>query len=459
MDKNNIIKIAAWGILLFIQTKGFAQVVTFNELNTYMQKVRIGLVDEFFDRFNGKTTHPDIPASKKNSEINNLMMLYNLSMFTSKNDSLYKEALCMMETVRKDSISIQFSDSTWVALAHCKGTMNGRSIKFDLYLNTQKRKGNMYKWVIARADSKLFDITPRNTNENIMLMPDDHETNFLSMRRMTNEQPFNVNLFMSKDIDYDKTSVFAYLVYSGKLKIDYVDDLEFIFTQIPGYIFHIKYFEREKNNAGWLISNFYRTTDNTKVSFLNTIHPHKKNSVNINEDTTRRFANNKRRVNQFNLQKDELKGQYFLRLNEKILQLKNYVNFMQKDDGLRAQSIYKTKLIDLFAKDAKVYLYQKGELKQKCNSIADFCNMIINKHIVCTSIDSIYVPSWDDKILELKTDVYRYNTPAYLKQIKGNDRNSSTVAPNEKSLYVYKEETEDGIEWLPIFGDIMITIE
>ena len=220
----------------------YSQTISFNELNDYVQDVRIGLVDEFFDRFNGKTTNPDIPKTKPDSRMKNLMMLFDLSQFSSKNDPRFVEAEALMKIVKEDSICINYADSTWAALAHCKGTLNGKSVKFDIFLTVQHRKANMYKWVISYVDGNLFDITPRNINDRIMLLPDDHETNFLSLKRMTSEQPFNINQFMVNGFNYEKTSAFVYLVYSKLLKIDYVDDLEFIFTQVPGYIFHVKYF-------------------------------------------------------------------------------------------------------------------------------------------------------------------------------------------------------------------------
>ena len=130
----------------------------------------------------------------------------------------------------------------------------------------------MFKWVITNATGSIFDAKPKNKNANIMLYPDDHETNFISLHRMTNEQPYNVVRFMEKSFDYDTASVFAYLVHNGQLKINYVDDLEFVFTQVPGYIFHIRYFQREKSNAGWLISKFYKTTQKEKSAFINSIH-------------------------------------------------------------------------------------------------------------------------------------------------------------------------------------------
>ena len=55
-----------------------------SSLDKYVQKARIGLVDEFFNRFNGTEMHPDLPKSAKDSRKRNLMMLIILACFPPK---------------------------------------------------------------------------------------------------------------------------------------------------------------------------------------------------------------------------------------------------------------------------------------------------------------------------------------------------------------------------------------
>ena len=243
-----------------------------SSLDKYVQKVRIGLVDEFFNRFNGTETHPDLPKSAKDSRKRNLMMLYNLGMFSSKKDSLFKKASQMADVIIKENVQLHYENSTWTAIAHCVGSLNEQPKKFDLYLTVEKHKGNSYKWVINRAEGSMFNVKADNKEKGSFLSPDDHETNFMSLSHMTIEQPQNVGKFMRKRFEYDPTSVFAYLVHSKKLRIDHVENLEFVFTQVPGYIFHIQYFEREKSNVGWLISSFKTISDKQKETFLQRIH-------------------------------------------------------------------------------------------------------------------------------------------------------------------------------------------
>ena len=254
---------------LVFTNKAYSQILGgLSSLDKYVQKARIGLVDEFFNRFNGTEMHPDLPKSAKDSRKRNLMMLYNLGMFSSQKDSLFKKASLMADVIIKENIQLHYEDSTWAAVAHCAGSLNGQPKKFNLYLTVEKHKGNSYKWVINRAEGSIFSIKADNKEKGSLLSPDDHETNFMSLSHMTTEQPQNVSKFMRKGFGYDPTSAFAYLVHSKKLRIDHVENLEFVFTQVPGYIFHIQYFEREKSNTGWLISSFKAISDKQKDTFL-----------------------------------------------------------------------------------------------------------------------------------------------------------------------------------------------
>ena len=211
---------------------------------TYIQKAKIGLVDEFIKRFNGQEYHPDVSLSKFSHRRDNLLYLFNASKSIEKKDSVLNEIVSFIDVILQDSTPLKYSDQNWFGVATCKGVLFGKTVTFDLYLSVQRRGDDMYKWVIAKADGRCFDIDPKNKSEKIMLSPDSHETKFISLRRMTLEQPFNVSLFMTNEFCYDQTSAFAYLVKTGQLKIDHVDNLEFVFTQVPGYLFYIKYFEK-----------------------------------------------------------------------------------------------------------------------------------------------------------------------------------------------------------------------
>ena len=249
-----------------------AQKVITNDLNSGLYDSRIKLVDEFFDRFNGKEGHPDISRKDKDYRKKNLMFVFNGRMFNSKEDAKFKELQNFINTVIEKNISINYSDTIWFAKAVCHGKLKGKEVDFTLYLNVEHRKEDMYKWVIAKAEGDVFKLKPSLKSEKIMLMPDDHETNFMSLHRITTEKDDLISCYMQKNYPLDETSVFLSDVYNGLWDIDYVKDLQFIFYQVPNYVFRIKFIERETNNTGWLITDFDKVSEDEKEDFLDYLY-------------------------------------------------------------------------------------------------------------------------------------------------------------------------------------------
>lgn len=241
-------------------------------LNEELYNYRIKLVDEFFERFNGKRFRPDIDINSDDAKLKNLLVLFNAKMFKSLEDSAFIEAKSFAKKILQDSITIHYHDSTWIAKAVCHGTLKGKSVEFILYLNVENRRGNLYKWVISKAEGNIFELTPSLQKETIMLLPDDHETNFMSLRRITTEKDDYILNYKQKSFHVDQTTVFFTLVNTGLLNIEYVKSLDFIFFQVPGYTFSISHFEREKNNAGWLISTLEKKTEEEKANTLKYIY-------------------------------------------------------------------------------------------------------------------------------------------------------------------------------------------
>lgn len=435
----------------------FAQ--SLSPLNAHLQKVRIGLLDEFLERFNGEAIHPEISVTSVDGRKKNLMALLDFAQFTSKEDTLFKEASKMMDIVLRDSIRINFSDTTWVAIAHCKGTMGNKNVKFDLFLTVQHRKLDMYKWVINKADGELFSVAPKNDNERIMLDPDSHETNFISLRRATREQPQNINKFMSKSFDYDATSVFTYLVYSGKLKIDYVEDLEFVFTQIPEYIFHVKYFERESQNSGWLIHSFYKSSSSEKATFLyNLFHQTPKNVTVCDSVCTK---DNEIVVDTISDENNaDYRTMFIKRRAQHLSQLLDNIRFMQRKDSLHTSSLYQERTKALFADSTKVYLQYRKKSKNCIVDIAKFCQMLIQGDLKFERVDSVCIPLWDEKINSLPAKADSVELSSYVLPLKVAMGEVLTEKPkSDRVLSAYKVNTELGFEWIPILGDLYVKVK
>jgi len=241
-------------------------------LNEDLYNTRVKLVDEFFERFNGKEFRPDIRKDSEDAGLKNLLLLFNAGLFKSAQDSVFIEAKSFARKVIKDSIKINYKDSVWIAKATCHGKLRSKPVDFTLYLNVENRRGKLYKWVIARAEGSIFCLTPSVEKETIMLMPDDHETNFMSLHRITTEKDDYILNYKQKNYSIDQTAVFYTLVNAGLLDIEYVKNLDFLFFQVSGYMFTISHFERESYNAGWLISSLEKISEEEKAKFLNYIY-------------------------------------------------------------------------------------------------------------------------------------------------------------------------------------------
>ena len=233
---------------------------------------KVKLVDEFFDRFNGKEITPYINKNQPDYMKQNLLSLFNIGMFKSRKDLLYVKADSLIDCILADSIRLNYTDSLWFAKAKCLATLNGKETELTVWLNVEKRTEDMSKWVIARAEGEALKMIPPKTKYDFMLLPNDHETNFISLHRMTKDTPKQSLRFVRKDFSIDETSTFFALVNMGLLKIDFVTDLQFVFYQVPGYRFFISYYEREKQNSGWLISSFEKVSETDKENFISKMH-------------------------------------------------------------------------------------------------------------------------------------------------------------------------------------------
>ena len=240
-------------IMILCATNSSAQ---FSRLNPELFASQIHLVDEFMDRFNERTARQNLQEEYANDPKANILLLFNLAMFKSKKDSLFLKAERFAETVITDSVKLHYEDTTWYAKALCRGTLQKKKVDFVLYLKVEKNEIGRYTWVIQKAEGSIFDLSSKRNHKRFFLMPDDHETNFMSLYRVTDETADYITDYMSTNYTIDPTTVFLTWIKAGELKIEYVEDLQFVFDQVPGYQFTIRYANRENMNAGWLIDSF-----------------------------------------------------------------------------------------------------------------------------------------------------------------------------------------------------------
>lgn len=446
----NIIRYAIICVAILFSISLKAQIIGLD--NSYVQESRVGLIDEFMKRFNGYEAHPDISPDDANFRKNNIISLFDFESFKSCNDSIVDEINNFIDIIITDTIKLNYEDSNWVALARCKGSLDGKSVYFNLYLTVQNRREDMFKWVIAKADGNIFNIGSESHDERIIINPDDHETKFISLSRICKEQPQNIELFMSKGFEYNPTSVFAYLVYSKRLKIDYIDNLSIQFMQVPGYIFNINYTERESSNTGWLITNFVKVDEEIKNSYLQSLLINTEQSAPMNERSTE-IRESKEPSRDDTTINNRIDNVHLKRIKERIGLINDYIAYLadsRKDS--KAKSFYRVKLNSLFNPDARLHIINQEDMQlAKIDTLFDVASEVG----IDITIDSISIP--DYRLLDILSEMNNnlYETTAL---IIDPELTRQAVEDSSQTLFFKKEDTEDGLEWLPIFGDIFITV-
>ena len=424
-----------------------------------IQEARVGLVDEFLKRFNGDTSHPNISPQDTSYRKSNILYLIEPPQDIENRDSIYNEAIRFVDAIIKDSVRLNYCDSTWIARAKCKGVLDSKPVSFNIYLNVEHRKEDMYKWVISKVDGDCFNVTPRDMASNIMLYPDDHEIKFISLGRMTNEQPFNVARFMSKGFEYDATSAFVYLVKSDKLKIEYVDELEFIFTQVPGYIFSIKYYERESSKLGWLINRFETISREDKCKFLKALNlecdeqQFVEKTANVSTQGDEKKILPKDSVSTSTI--DNIEKIFLSRIVERKTLVRDFISLLKEADKKDDIEYYQKKLLDLFDTNSEVYLYSQSKDKTTKISLSDFLKKVSSHKLEILSMDKIAVPIWDDTLI--KADECNEVQLTIKIELFAVDP-SHTPEESSQITIARKEQTEDGIEWMPYLSHLFVTV-
>lgn len=259
-------------LTLFCIDIGFTiQAQSFDVLNKTMYEARVKLLDEFYARFNGKEQRKDV-GEKYADRKSNILMLLDFSRFKSKEDSCFIAAEAFTNKVVNNSILLNYADPYWFAKVKCHGLLAKKEVDFLLYLSVEKRGKDMYKWVISDAEGSIFSTSRNIDHKELFLRPNDHEQSFMSLARTTEETSQYIDDFVKDGYESDALSVFLTLVRCGQLQIDYTSEVEFVYLQVPEYIFSVKHFERETLNAGWLICSIEKCDDTKKVELLSRLH-------------------------------------------------------------------------------------------------------------------------------------------------------------------------------------------
>lgn len=245
--------------------------MSFNKLldrELYFSKVK--LIDEFIKRFNGEEIYPNANSLKETDRINNIIALFDFHSL-KKDANILSYGEDFVTAIVRDSIQLHYSDTDWYAKIICNGFLGKKEVQFALYLKVESRGEDMYKWVLIGAEGEIFDLKPTEVkkvlpkrgeiDESSFILPNAHEVSFMSLAGITKNNAKNIMSFVEKDFRTNQLSVFLTLVNKGMLTISTTQDAEFVFCQVPNYLFKVKKFVREEKNSGWLIYSLEKISE------------------------------------------------------------------------------------------------------------------------------------------------------------------------------------------------------
>lgn len=206
-------------------------------------------ISEFMSRLNGKTSlseYTDITARKLD-----LASLFKKEVFFD-NQTLAED---FIDRVLPDGRYIDFTDTTWYAVAKCAVvSKDGHEHEVSLILQTEEYGPYLYKWVIADAAGDFLSLVPDKRNPGLRISPTDNEVNFMSLSHITKNEHRNILNYSDQSFVPDQMTVLFTLLYNGLIEIKHVMDLSYVFRDIAGYRLNVNYYPGDEKNCGWLIS-------------------------------------------------------------------------------------------------------------------------------------------------------------------------------------------------------------
>ncbi len=258
-------------IIMGLFTKdGYSQL--FEMLNSDIYNSRIKLLSEFMQRFNGEEDNPFIDSINGEKYKLNLCQLFDSEIILKNREINEPKAFQFIDSVLTNSIKIHFNDAEWYAKVNCVGKIKEKEVNFSLYLTVEERGKDMYKWVISDVEGEIFNLTSSKISEKIMLYPNEHESDFMRLNSITHGKDDYITLYSSKQSHVDRLTVFNTLVFYDILNIEYVNDIEYTFLQVPGFIFTVREIDRDSTNSGWLITEWDEVPDAVKNGILQRIY-------------------------------------------------------------------------------------------------------------------------------------------------------------------------------------------
>lgn len=141
------------------------------------------------------------------------------------------------------------------------------------------------------------------------------------------------------------------------------------------------------------------------------------------------------------------------RINERIWQLTDIISYVYNGEESEQKKKYYTDIaLGLFAKDANAVLYNKEGIYRELNIRDFFEQLSVDQSINYVRVDSLEVPLWNYALIKSDTLGIAY-VGSRMQAIHAAKRFSEHCT----MLPIVAQSTEDGTEWIPLFGRMIVT--
>jgi hypothetical protein len=225
--------------------------------------------NEFLDRFNYKTTFTGEPIDSafmaKIPRINMVSSLFDLK--DKRTDPSSKEYLKNYSDLKNRFIGEVVSRNVQVprysgniiAEARSRVIYKGTPHNISIFLAQEVIRETRNKWVILDVKGEVFNFMQSDTAFIRFIPPSSNETDFMNLKRALEDVNY-LQYYASKEYQPDNLTLFFYLVNTGAMKFEYVNEVIYHITDIPGWSMKVKEFNRNELNSGWLISDLSENT-------------------------------------------------------------------------------------------------------------------------------------------------------------------------------------------------------
>ncbi len=180
-------------------------------------------------------------------------------------DSLFVPFLLTI-TNQSNPIYLDFYDNNWYAKVKGRVTYELQEMEIELTLQQEYITNVGSKWVIGGAYAPWLMDTNRVPNPEKIIHPMSHEMNFLALKRAFRDHK-NIELYAIKPSWTDQLRNLFGLIKKQKLSYQHTREITYHFLQVPGWIFVVQHFDRNTNNAGWLIAQVMPATAAEKALY------------------------------------------------------------------------------------------------------------------------------------------------------------------------------------------------